>query len=108
MLLLPLLLLQVRDPVAGVFSAETMLRGMGVPLTWSLTEPVVKSMEALEEGLDTRFKVRCTRWGPRGLEGSKGLKQTTEHVGTSGPQPLSIGNARQTAAVNLASLKLSA
>jgi len=73
-LLLLLLLLQVRDPVAGVFSAETMLRGMGVPLTWSLTEPVVKSMEAQEEGVDTRFKVRRT-WGPPGVEGGKGLMQ---------------------------------
>lgn len=53
--------------MAGVFSAETMLRGMGVPLTWTLTEPLASaatntsngsSLEGLEEGgLDARFKV---------------------------------------------------
>lgn len=62
---------QVRDPVAGVFSAETMLRGMGVPLTWSLADPLstttttasASSMPgdsdaaAMEEGVDPRFKV---------------------------------------------------
>ncbi|GBF88784.1 hypothetical protein Rsub_01685 [Raphidocelis subcapitata] len=29
----------VREPTAAVFSAETMLRGMGVPLPWSLAAP---------------------------------------------------------------------
>jgi hypothetical protein len=56
---------QVRDPVAGVFSAETMLRGMGVALPWSLADPLAAaapdSLEAAEagltEGADTRFKV---------------------------------------------------
>ena len=62
--------LQVRDPVAGVFSAETMLRGMGVPLTWTLAQPGTGAAAAvgaageqqqqqdLEEGGDPRFRVR--------------------------------------------------
>jgi hypothetical protein len=60
---------QVRDPVAGVFSAETMLRGMGVPLPWSLAAPLAvaapgslvdSDVEAAEAdlGADSRFKVR--------------------------------------------------
>jgi hypothetical protein len=62
MTLLPLpppLLLQVRDPVAGVFSAETMLRGMGVPLTWTLSEPVDRASadDDAEAAVDPRFKV---------------------------------------------------
>lgn len=54
----------MRDPVAGVFSAETMLRGMGVPLPWSLADPLAvaapDSLEAAEAdlGADDRFKVR--------------------------------------------------
>jgi hypothetical protein len=44
---------QVRDPVAGVFSAETMLKGMGVPLDWTLAAP-------LEGGTDPRFEVRVS------------------------------------------------
>jgi len=30
----------VREPTAAVFSAESMLRGMGVPLGWSLARPL--------------------------------------------------------------------
>ena len=45
---------QVRDPVDGVFSAETMLRGMGVPLGWTL-------QDELQGEHDPRFQVgRCT------------------------------------------------
>jgi hypothetical protein len=32
--------------VAGVFSAETMLRNMGVPLDWSLSDPLVQDPES--------------------------------------------------------------
>ncbi len=46
--------MQVRDPADGVFSAETMLRNMGCPLTWSLTEPLA------EDGTDKRFQVGVT------------------------------------------------
>ncbi|EFJ52044.1 hypothetical protein VOLCADRAFT_87176 [Volvox carteri f. nagariensis] len=31
---------QLRDPVPGVFSAEIMMRDMGVPLEWTLSDPV--------------------------------------------------------------------
>lgn len=33
----------VREPTSAVFSAESMLRGMGVPLTWSLAKPLPSS-----------------------------------------------------------------
>ncbi|GMH40491.1 hypothetical protein BSKO_08395 [Bryopsis sp. KO-2023] len=41
------IIFMLRDPTSGVFSAEVMLRNMGVPLSWSLME------EAVEE--DPRF-----------------------------------------------------
>lgn len=44
--------LQVRDPAAGVFSAETMLRNMGVPLAWTLTQPLEG-----DGSQDSRFQV---------------------------------------------------
>jgi hypothetical protein len=56
--LLLLLLLQVRDPPAGVFSAETMLRNMGVPLPWSLTQPLQQGHDAAGHSNDPRFQVR--------------------------------------------------
>ncbi|GLC48240.1 hypothetical protein PLESTB_000074200 [Pleodorina starrii] len=34
------IVVMLRDPVPGVFSAEIMMRDMGVPLEWTLTEPV--------------------------------------------------------------------
>jgi hypothetical protein len=37
---------EVREPTAAVFSAESMLRGMGVPLAWSLTQPLGASGNA--------------------------------------------------------------
>lgn len=43
-------LIQMRDPVPGVFSAEVMLRNMGVPLPWTLSDQVQDN--------DSRFKVR--------------------------------------------------
>lgn len=52
-----LVLLQVREPVAGVFSAETMLRGMGAPLTWTLTQQPASSGADEEAGVDQKFKV---------------------------------------------------
>eukprot|EP00879_Flechtneria_rotunda_P005806 GHRR01006110.1.p1 GENE.GHRR01006110.1~~GHRR01006110.1.p1 ORF type:complete len:432 (+),score=93.29 GHRR01006110.1:312-1607(+) len=45
------LIVMVRDPVASVFSAETMLRNMGVPLTWSLQQPL-----AGDGAADPRFQ----------------------------------------------------
>lgn len=51
-----LLFLQVREPVAGVFSAETMLCGMGVPLTWTLAQPAGSGADE-EAGVDQKFKV---------------------------------------------------
>lgn len=50
---------QVRDPAAGVFSAETMLRNMGVPLSWTLTEPLQGAATDSGETADPRFQVQC-------------------------------------------------
>lgn len=55
--MLLLLALQVREPVAGVFSAETMLRGMGAPLTWTLAQQPAGSVADEEAGVDQKFKV---------------------------------------------------
>jgi hypothetical protein len=52
------LFLQVRDPAAGVFSAETMLRNMGVPLPWSLMDPLQQGRDANGHSSDPRFQVR--------------------------------------------------
>lgn len=41
---------QIREPTAAVFSAESMLRGMGVPLTWSLARPLPGSVVAGRRG----------------------------------------------------------
>jgi hypothetical protein len=59
LLLLLLPLLQVREPVAGVFSAETMLRGMGAPLTWTLAQQPAGSEADEESGVDQKFNVRA-------------------------------------------------
>jgi hypothetical protein len=48
------LVVMVRNPTAGVFSAETMLRNMGVPLPWSLTTPL---QPVQGQGMDSRFEV---------------------------------------------------
>jgi hypothetical protein len=48
----------VRDPAAGVFSAETMLRNMGVPLPWSLMDPLQQGTDANGHSKDPRFQVR--------------------------------------------------
>lgn len=37
------IVIMVRDPVSGVFSAEVMLRDMGVPLPWSFADPALGS-----------------------------------------------------------------
>lgn len=44
------LVFMVRDPAAAVFSGEIMLTNMGVPLQWSLTEPLD------DPDKDTRFQ----------------------------------------------------
>jgi hypothetical protein len=60
----------VRDPVEGVFSAETMLRGMGVPLTWTLAQQGTAGTEQQQQqdveagGVDPRFKVRKLQGQP--------------------------------------------
>lgn len=62
---------QVRDPVDGVFSAETMLRNMGVPLDWSLAEPVQEGPGG--EVKDARFDVSGTRCMWEGAVGDEGM-----------------------------------
>jgi hypothetical protein len=47
----------VRDPAASVFSAETMLRNMGVPLPWSLMHPLQQGYDANGHSKDPRFQV---------------------------------------------------
>lgn len=43
---------QVREPTAAMFSAETMLRGMGVELPWSLAAPLTSGAAAAAAGGD--------------------------------------------------------
>ncbi|WIA13844.1 hypothetical protein OEZ85_002418 [Tetradesmus obliquus] len=50
------LVVMVRDPAAGVFSAETMLRNMGVDLPWSLSTPLAHGTDAAGHSSDPRFQ----------------------------------------------------
>ncbi|MEW5320275.1 MAG: hypothetical protein WDW38_011357 [Sanguina aurantia] len=43
------IIIMMRDPVPGVFSAEVMMRNMGVPLPWTLSDQVQDN--------DSRFKI---------------------------------------------------
>ncbi|KAK9823980.1 hypothetical protein WJX72_006752 [[Myrmecia] bisecta] len=43
------LIFMMREPVAGVFSAEMMFRNMGMPLSWSLVDAVAADDERFQE-----------------------------------------------------------
>lgn len=61
---------QVREPTAAVFSAESMLRGMGVSLPWSLAQPLdvgdCSDPEAAVGAQAALLQVRARRaaWSP--------------------------------------------
>lgn len=67
-----LLLLQVREPAAGVFSAETMLRNMGVDLPWSLTTPLAHGTDVAGHSSDPRFQVGAGAARQAGACGQRG------------------------------------
>lgn len=70
------LVVMVRDPVAALFSAETMLRNMGMPLSWSLAEQL--------QPQDMRFKVTDERHAHRSggpmLAAALTAKATAAHL----------------------------
>jgi hypothetical protein len=56
---------QVREPTAAVFSAESMLRGMGVPLDWSMARPLEASGQLAAGGDDLEAAVGAAAGGSR-------------------------------------------
>ncbi|KAL4457893.1 hypothetical protein ABPG75_012758 [Micractinium tetrahymenae] len=60
------LIFMLRDPVSGAFSAEIMLRNLGVPLSWSLMEDVRPADPRFAETpADVRYWEQVAALGPK-------------------------------------------